>query len=111
MTRVPDFSSIQRTRATKRLLASIACIAYIACMQYTIRRVPPGVDHALRARARASRKSLNEVAVQTLAEGVGVAGAALKRRDLGDIAGTWKADRGLEAALRDQDRVDEALWR
>ena len=32
-------------------------------------------------------------------------------RDLSDIARTWKADKGVAAALADQDRVDEDLWR
>lgn len=80
-------------------------------MQYTIRGIPQAIDHALRARARADRTSLNEAAVAALAEGAGVTGAPRKRRDLGDIAGTWKADKALEAALAAQDRVDEDLWR
>jgi hypothetical protein len=80
-------------------------------MQYTIRGIPAAIDNALRARARADRKSLNETAVDALAEGAGVAGAPRKRRDLGDIAGTWKADRALESALVAQDRVDKDLWR
>ena len=46
-----------------------------------------------------------------LAEGAGVTGAPRKRRDLGDIAGTWKADKALETALAAQDRVDKDLWR
>ena len=61
--------------------------------------------------ARATGKSLNEAAVDALAEGVGVAGVQRKRRGLGDIAGTWKADKAVETALADQDRVDEDLWR
>jgi hypothetical protein len=80
-------------------------------MQYTIRGIPPAVDDALRARARAAGKSLNEAAVDALAEGSGTAGGRRKRRDLGDIAGTWKADKAVEAALADQDTVDEDLWR
>ena len=80
-------------------------------MQYTIRGIPPAVDHALRARARATGKSLNEATVTALAEGTGVTGAPRKRRHLGDIAGTWKADKALESALAAQDRVDKALWR
>jgi len=81
-------------------------------MQYTIRGIPPVIDSALRARARAAGKSLNEAAVDALAEGTGVTSAAArKRRDLGDIAGTWKADKALESALTAQDHVDEALWR
>ncbi len=80
-------------------------------MQYTIRGIPPAIDSALRARTRAAGKSLNEAAVAALAEGAGVADAPRRRRDLGDIAGTWKADKALESALAAQDRVDEDLWR
>ena len=80
-------------------------------MQYTIRGIPQAIDDALRARARAGGTSLNEAAVAALAEGAGVTGAPRKRRDLGDIAGTWRADKALEAALAAQDRVDKDLWR
>lgn len=76
-------------------------------MQYTIRGIPLAVDHALRARARATGKSLNEAAAEALAEGAGVAGARRKQRDLGDIAGTWKAEKAVEMALADQDRIDD----
>ena len=93
------------------VLANRACIAYTECMQYTIRGIPAAVDNALRDRARAAGKSLNEAAIDALVEGAGVAGAPRKRRDLGDIAGTWKADKALESALAAQDRVDEDLWR
>lgn len=80
-------------------------------MQYTIRGIPPAVDSALRAAARTAGKSLNEAAVDALSEASGMAGAPRKRRSLGDIAGTWKPDKAVEAALADQDRVDERLWR
>ncbi len=93
------------------MLAENACIAYNKCMQYTLRGIPATVDAALRERARAAGKSLNEAAVDALAEGSGAAGSRRKRRDLADIAKTWKADKAVEAALADQDRVDEDLWR
>ena len=80
-------------------------------MQYTIRGIPPAVDDALRTRARAAGKSLNEAVVDALAEGAGVTGAPQQRRDLGDVAGTWKADKAVESALAAQDRLDEDLWR
>ena len=80
-------------------------------MQYTIRGIPAAIDNALRARARAAGKSLNQAAVAALAEGAGVTSGPRKRRDLGDIAGTWKADKALTSALAAQDRVDEDLWR
>jgi hypothetical protein len=80
-------------------------------MQYTIRGIPEAVDTALRARARTAGMSLNKTAVVALAEGSGVAGSRRKRRNLDDIARTWKADKAVAAALADQDRVDEDLWR
>lgn len=97
--------------STSPLLAPSACIAYNSCMQYTIRGIPVAVDTALRERARAAGKSLNEAAVDALAAGSGMAGRRPKRRDLADMAKTWKAEKAVEAALADQDRVDEAIWR
>ncbi len=79
-------------------------------MQYTIRGVSPAVDAAIRRRAKATGASLNQVANEALAEGAGV-GQERRRRDLSDVAGTWKRDRAIEAALAAQDVVDEALWR
>ena len=93
------------------MLACPACNAYSQCMQYTVRGIPPTLDAALRERARAAGVSLNEAAVDALAEGAGLTSSPRKRRDLGDIAGTWKADKGAEAALASQDQVDEGLWR
>ena len=80
-------------------------------MQYTVRRIPEALDAALRQRARAAGKSLNEVAIDALAEGTGLIGSPRKRRNLGDVARTWKADKGFEAAVAAQDQVDEDLWR
>jgi hypothetical protein len=79
-------------------------------MQYTIRDISPAVDAALRRRARATGVSLNRVANDALAEGSGV-GRDRRRRDLSGIARTWRHDRAIEAALVEQDVVDEALWR
>lgn len=80
-------------------------------MQYTIRGIPPAVDDALRSRAREAGTSLNEAVVDALAEGAGVRGAPQRRRDLGDVAGSWRADKAVESALAAQDRLDEGLWR
>ena len=93
------------------VLAWRACIAYNECMQYTIRRIPPALDAALRRRARREGKSLNRVAVQALAQGLGLGQGNEIRRDLSDIVGSWKKDAAAEAALAAQDRVDEDLWK
>ena len=102
---------VPRARRSDRgqALAHDAGIAYNECMQYTIRGVPPEVDAAIRRRARESGTSLNRAANGALAEGAGVY-AARPRRDLRDIAGSWKRDRATEEALAAQDAVDEALW-
>lgn len=90
-------------------------------MQYTIHDVPPNLDAALRRRAREERKSLNEVALEALAKVFGLTrpavkkrdltGQAIKQRDLRDVAGSWKRDDAVMAALEDQRRVDPELWR
>lgn len=80
-------------------------------MQYTIRGIPEALDSALRERARSAQKSLNEAAIDALAEGTGLKEHRRKRRDLSDIAGTWKSDKAFESALAAQDEVDEDLWK
>ena len=37
-------------------------------------------------------------------------GAPSERRDLSDIIGTWVSDPEFDAAIADQDRVDEPCW-
>jgi hypothetical protein len=80
-------------------------------MQYTVRGIPAALDAALRQRALAGGKSLNEATIEALAEGAGTTDAPRKRRNLSDIAGTWKAERAVTGALAAQDRVDKKLWR
>lgn len=80
-------------------------------MQYTLRGIPAAVDQVLRDRARAAGKSLNETAIDALAEGAGLGDEELTRRDLSDVVGTWKKDAAFDQALKAQDRVDEGLWK
>jgi antitoxin FitA-like protein len=93
------------------MLAFSACYAYNQCMQYTIRKVPETLDEALRRAARERGKSLNEVAIEALARGAGVAGDRGRQRDLSDIAGTWRKDPAFDRALAAQDTIDEEMWR
>ena len=81
------------------------------CMQYTIRNIPVVIDQALRAEARREGKSLNEVTIAALARALGLGDARPSYRSLDHYAGTWQDDREFDAAMRDQDTVDEALWR
>ena len=79
-------------------------------MQYTIRKVPPRVDEALRRRAKERGKSLNEVVLEALTVGIGLSDQPIRRRDLSDIAGSWIEDPAVDQALEDQRRIDRELW-
>ncbi|MCY4507767.1 MAG: hypothetical protein OXG35_12530 [Acidobacteria bacterium] len=76
-------------------------------MPYTTRGIPAVVDAALRARA--AGKSLNGVVVAAPAADAAI--TAAPRRDLGDVAGTWKTDKAVESALAAQDEPDAGPWR
>jgi plasmid stability protein len=91
--------------------AFCASIAYSECMQYTIRNVPDALDEVLRKTARAQGKSLNEITIEALARGAGLAGESRRHRDLSDIAGTWHKDPAFDNALAAQDTVDEEMWK
>ena len=80
-------------------------------MQYTIRKIPHGLDEALRRVARERGMSLNEVAIEALAWGAGLTGERDRQRDLGDIAGTWRKDPAFNSALAAQDAIDKEMWR
>lgn len=80
-------------------------------MQYTFRGIPPSLDTALRERARKEGKSLNQVAVEALADGLGLSGVRKARRSVDDIAGTWERDAAVDKAIAEQDRVDHPLWK
>lgn len=95
----------------RRLLALYDMKKYASCMQYSVRGIAPEIDSALRSRARAEGKSLNAVALEALAEGLGFGEAAVVRRDLSDVVGTWRRDTRVEKALAEQDAIDEALWK
>jgi len=79
-------------------------------MQYTIRNVPETLDDALRRAARERGKSLNEVAIETLARGAGITQERSRQRDLRDIAGTWRKDTAFDEALAAQDTIDKEMW-
>lgn len=93
------------------MLAFLAGRAYIHGMQYTLRNVPESLDAALRERARTEGKSLNEVAVDALAKGLGFSREVVRQRDLKDLAGTWRKDPAFDRAIADQHTIDEELWK
>jgi plasmid stability protein len=71
-------------------------------MTLTLDNIPEEVGDALRRRAEAEGKSVNEVAVEAIK--TAMAGHdPVRRRDLSEFAGSWISDPEVEAALRDQD--------
>jgi hypothetical protein len=90
-----------------------AADAYNAGMQYTLRNIPKAVDQALRRKAKESGRSLNDVAIESLALGAGVPtnGKKRKRRDWSDFVGTYVKDPGFEQAMKEQDeQIDLEKW-
>jgi len=79
--------------------------------QYTIRGVPLEVDCKLRQRAKSEGKSLNDVALEVLKEAAGLENGKRVYHDLDHLIGTWVEDPEFDAALADQRRIDENLWR
>ncbi|MCU0241904.1 MAG: hypothetical protein MUF51_05720 [Vicinamibacteria bacterium] len=76
-----------------------------------MRGISRQIDKAIRERARISGRSLNAVALAALADGAGLGAQPLVRRDLADIAGTWKKDAVTEQALAAQDKIDKGDWK
>ena len=54
---------------------------------------------------------MNQVAVEVLAEGLGLLDQVKKRRSVRDLVGARPKDPELESALEDQRRIDPDLWR
>jgi len=69
--------------------------------------VPPAVDRALRKRAKAAGKSINEIAVLALREALGMT-RERRHRDLSDVTGSLStADaKAIEDSVRDMDNAD-----
>lgn len=79
-------------------------------MQYTLRNIPPALDEALRRKARAEGRSLNDVAIEALMRALGLSGEPVRHRALDDVAGSWEQDPAVDEALAEQRGVDPELW-
>ncbi len=79
-------------------------------VQYTIRAVPVQVDRALRKKAKANGKSLNETIVEVLQRESGVSSEVIVHHDLDHLIGGWVEDPDFDRALADQDAVDTDVW-
>jgi hypothetical protein len=79
-------------------------------MQYTIRNIPSELDQALKARAKKLGKSVNQVALEALAQSIG---QPVKRRSLRGMPGAWSKKEAIsfDRFLVDHRRIDEELWK
>ena len=79
-------------------------------MQYTLRKIPSEVDRALRARARKLGKSVNQVAIEALAQSVG---QPVKYRSLRGMPGAWskKEAADFDRFLATARVIDDELWK
>lgn len=80
------------------------------CMQYTIRNISPELDRALKALARKAGKSVNQIALEALANSVG---RPVSRRSLRNMPGAWSKQEAeqLDEWLQSHRTIDEELWR
>ena len=79
-------------------------------MTLTLKSISPEMDEALRKRAEAEGKSVDEVATEILhAQLLPFRGP--KVRDLSEFAGTWIDDPVVNQALKDQDQIEPDMWR
>jgi hypothetical protein len=91
--------------------ASNAYSAGMKTHQYTIRGVPPRTDQLLREKARLTKKSLNQTALEAMQAGLGVVEAPKLNHDFDEFHGTWVEDPEFDEAMKYFDRIDEEMWK
>jgi len=79
--------------------------------QLTIRRVPERVKQLLKELAKREEKSINQIILEILERGLGLAGEEIVYHDLDDLAGTWVDDPEFDKAIEEQHRIDPELWK
>jgi plasmid stability protein len=80
--------------------------------QITLRNIPPGIEKELRARARKTRKSLNQTINALLGQALGIENPTARKRNLADLAGTWTPEQATEfdKATAVFETIDKELW-
>ena len=81
-------------------------------MTLVLRDIPEEVEKALRAKAEAEGKTTEQVAIEALRTvAASDSGTPTKKRDLSDLAGTWKEDPEFDQIMREQDQIDPEIWK
>jgi hypothetical protein len=83
---------------------------YNESMTITIEQLPPAVDRALNEKATREGRTIEEVAAEAIAKGLGVESGKQPVRDLSDIVGTMTDEdaRAIEESVRWTDAADLA---
>jgi len=82
-------------------------------MKYvTIRNLPPQVADALEQEKQRQHKSLNQTAIELLAQALGVARHPKQGNGLAALAGGWTDQQweAFEKSVAVTEQVDEELW-
>jgi plasmid stability protein len=85
-----------------------------ASMKYvTIRNLPSQVADALKREKQRQHKSLNQIAIELLAQALGVNQRSKQGNGLATLAGGWTDQqwKSFEESVAVTEQVDEALWR
>jgi len=79
-------------------------------MQYTIRNIPPELDKAIKTRAKRLGKSVNQVALEALAN---VVDRPVRKRSLREMPGAWSKGEAkrFDRFLEEHRAIDEELWK
>ena len=81
----------------------------------TLRRIPPEIQNAIRAKARQKRISINKAVIEMLEERIGILRDRKKvvHHDLDDLAGSWgsREAKAFERVMEVSRQIDEDLWR
>jgi hypothetical protein len=80
-------------------------------MQYTLRNIPRNLDRALRSKAKAEGKSLNQAALEAIQRGLGLEHEKRVVRDLDWFLGTAELEPEVLRALAEQDVVNPDDWK
>jgi hypothetical protein len=77
-------------------------------IQYTIRGVPPEVDHQLRQKAAHRKQTLNKLILDELT----VAATGRKQSaDFSDLVGRWTDDPAFDEVMAAQRQIDSDKWK
>ena len=90
-----------------------ACIkAYnvgMSSVQYTIRSIPPQLDKKLRQQSEITGKSLNELSIESMMVGLGIAKDQKKFSDLDWFVGSLPKDNKFDDSLKWLDSLPKDL--